>query len=92
MTAREYYLTRDQIKVGDKVKINQLDYIKDTAILIKGLEDSTDYLGIFTKEGVIADIYNSGEQPNVDPATVGDNSILIIHNSNRMNWKLRGKK
>lgn len=88
MTSNAYYLSKDQIKVGDKVKISQLDYIKDTAILIKDLEDSQDYLGIFTKEGIIADIYNCGEQPNVDPDTVGENSILINRTSKTVDWNI----
>lgn len=88
MTSKEYYLTLDQIKVGDRVKINQLDYIKDTVILVKDLKDSEDYLGIFTKEGIIADIYNSGEKPNVDPDTIGEDSMLIFRESKQIDWNI----
>lgn len=90
MEAKQYYLTKDQIKVGDKVKISQLYKITDTYILIKDIKDSEDYLGMYTSEGVIADIYNQDEEPNVDPDTIESLSSLFYQSSATVDWNIVG--
>lgn len=88
MTSKEYYLTKDQIKVGDRVKISQLYKITDTYILIKDIQDSEDYLGMHTSEGIIADIYNQDEKPNVDPDTIESLSSLFYQSSANIDWNI----
>lgn len=46
-----------------------------------------DYLGLYTKEGEIADIYKYGEYPNIDTSTLED-KMLVYRSSLDIDWNM----
>jgi hypothetical protein len=43
-----------------------------------------------TSEGIIADIYNQDEKPNVDPDTIESLSSLFYQSSANIDWNIIG--
>lgn len=81
----EHKYTLDEIKVGMRVRISQLDDILDTYIILYNLEDVFDRIGCMTMEGEILDI--SKKRSKKDYSYLND-VVRIINDSSERNYNI----